>query len=155
MFRVVGLGAVGSLFTYFLNRAGYAPGVVQRRPCGEYLFCAGGAWERLRFAVAGAEEARYTVVAVKAYDSLSAVPHLRGIAIVAQSGVGGYEAIKEAHPNSVAAVVTYGVYREGCRSELRGAGEICLPRSVAELGDVLRSGGARFFCGGRGAVPLA
>ncbi|MGB9704800.1 MAG: ketopantoate reductase family protein [Pyrobaculum sp.] len=143
MFRVVGLGAVGSLFTYFLNRAGYVPAAVQRRPCGEYLFCASGACERLRFAAAGAEEARYTVVAVKAYDSPSAVPHLRGIAVVAQNGVGGFEAIREAYPNSVAAVVTYGVYREGCRSELRGVGEIYLPRSVAELGDVLRGGGAR------------
>ncbi|MGC9051475.1 ketopantoate reductase family protein [Pyrobaculum sp.] len=143
MFRVVGLGAVGSLFTYFLNRAGYVPAAVQRRPCGEYLFCAGGACERLRFAAAGAEEVRYTVVAVKAYDSPSAVPHLRGVAVVAQNGVGGFEAIREAYPNSVAAVVTYGVYREGCRSELRGVGEIYLPRSVAELGDVLRGGGAR------------
>jgi 2-dehydropantoate 2-reductase len=143
VFRIVGLGAVGSLFAYFLNRAGYTPGVVQRRACDEYLFCADGACERLRFAAAGAEGAKYTVVAVKAYDSLSAIPYLRGTAVVAQNGIGGYESIREVYPSSVAAVVTYGVYREGCRSELRGRGEIYLPRAVSDFADVLERGGAR------------
>ncbi|ABP51550.1 MULTISPECIES: ketopantoate reductase family protein [Pyrobaculum] len=143
MIGVVGLGAVGSLFVYFLNRAGIVPRVVQRRRCPEYVFCAGGQCGGLRFAdVADLGDVEYTVVAVKAYDSASVVPLLRGVAVVAQNGIGGYEAIKERYPNSVPAVVTYGVYREGCRSELRGVGEIYLPRAAERLAEALREGGA-------------
>ncbi|MFN7105721.1 MAG: ketopantoate reductase family protein, partial [Pyrobaculum sp.] len=82
---------------------------------------------------------RYTVVAVKAYDSAAAARHVKGLAVVAQNGVGGLEAFGE---RAVPAVVTYGVYREGCRSQLRGVGEIVLPREAGELGEWLKNGGA-------------
>lgn len=144
MLRVIGLGAVGSLFTYFLNRAGVVPEVVQRRRCWEFLFCVEGDCEKLKFREGGAaDDVGYTIVAVKAYDSRSVVPHLKGVAVVAQNGIGGYEEIKEAYPNSVPAVVTYGVYREGCRAELRGVGEIYLPSAVSTLAELLERGGGR------------
>jgi hypothetical protein len=37
-------------------------------------------------------------------------------------------------------VVTYGVYREGCRAELRGVGEIALPRGAEEVAEALERG---------------
>ncbi len=138
---MVGMGAVGSLFVYFLNNAGVKPYVL-RRHCEEFYFCTAGC-RRLEFTpVSEIPQVDYTIVAVKAPQSLSAVPHLRGVAVVAQNGVGGFELIREMYPNAVAAVVTYGVYREGCRSELRGVGEIILPKEVRQFGELIQRGGA-------------
>jgi len=51
--------------------------------------------------------------------------------------------VRERFPNALGAVVTYGVYREGCRSELRGVGEVALPRGAGEVAEALERGGAR------------
>jgi len=45
-----------------------------------------------------------------------------------QNSIGGLEMAREMFLNALGAVVTYGVYREGCRAELRGVGEVALPR---------------------------
>ncbi|MFN3804543.1 MAG: ketopantoate reductase family protein [Pyrobaculum sp.] len=140
MIGVVGLGAVGSLFVHFLNQGGITPYVITRR-CVEYTFCSPTCRQLQFVPTSELPPVKYTVVAVKAYDSAAAAVHVGGLAVVAQNGVGGLEAIRERH-RAVPAVVTYGVYREGCRSELRGVGEIVLPREAEELGEWLRRGGA-------------
>ena len=45
-----------------------------------------------------------------------------------QNGIGGLELVRERFPNALGAVVTYGVYSEGCRAELWGMGAVALPR---------------------------
>jgi ketopantoate reductase len=45
-----------------------------------------------------------------------------------QNGIGGLEMAREMFLNALGAVVTYGVYREGCRAELWGMGAVALPR---------------------------
>ena len=49
--------------------------------------------------------------------------------VLFQNGIGGLEMARERFPNALGAIVTYGVYREGCRAELRGMGAVALPRS--------------------------
>jgi 2-dehydropantoate 2-reductase len=51
--------------------------------------------------------------------------------------------VRERAPGALGAVVTYGVYRDGCRAELRGVGEVALPRGAEEVAEALRQGGAR------------
>ncbi|MEM4650456.1 MAG: hypothetical protein QW086_01375 [Pyrobaculum sp.] len=46
--------------------------------------------------------------------------------VLFQSGIGGIEMARERFSNALGAVVTYGVYREVCRSELRGMGAVAL-----------------------------
>ncbi|MFB6490095.1 MAG: ketopantoate reductase family protein [Thermoproteus sp. AZ2] len=141
---VVGLGAVGMLLTYFLNRAGLRPRAVARTRCGEYVFCWGGRCAGLDVELAdSAAGADYTFLAVKAYDTSSALDKVGGTVVVVQNGIGGAEEARARGLSAYPAVLTYGVYREGCRAELRGEGELYLPKELAEVGDVLGKGGMR------------
>lgn len=146
MFAIVGLGAVGSMLAYFLNAAGIEPYAVVRSRCDEYRFCAGGSdCARLRVRVVSSlpSGVRYTLVAVKAPDTEGALKAAAGIPVIFQNGIGGLELARGRFPAAYGAVVTYGVYREGCRSELRGLGEIVLPRGAEEVAEALERGGAR------------
>lgn len=144
MFAVVGLGAVGSLLTYFLNSAGYVPHVATRSRCERHLFCAGDCVElKVRHVVRPPPGVKYTLVAVKAPDTETALHFVVGTPVVFQNGIGGLEAARARFPAALGAVVTYGIYREGCRAELRGEGEVVLPRGAEEVAEALRLGGAR------------
>jgi len=147
MIGVVGLGALGSLITYFLNRAGVEPYVVQRSRCETFTFCAERCTD-LKFVIVEElpNDVEYTIVAVKAYDSRSAASLAKGLAVVVQNGVGGFEEFREVYPRALPAVATYGVYREGCRAELRGYGEFVLPRGAEAVAELLRRGGASARC---------
>lgn len=140
---VVGVGAVGSLLIYFLNGAGVRPLAVQRTRCRRAL-CAGRCVE-LEFEEVEAlpPSVKYTLVAVKAYDTAAALDRAAGIPVLFQNGLGGVEEARRRFGVAWPAVVTYGVSREGCRAELRGEGEIVLPREAGELADLLARGGAR------------
>ena len=138
---IIGLGAVGTLFAHFLNRAGVTPCAVTRTPWSPAISW-GGVVEpvRVRWGVC---DARYSIVAVKAYDTEGAIPHIRGVPVVAQNGIGGAERVAEAVGMAVVAVVNYGVTRVAGRVEVRGVGEIVLPSTVSDLADLLERGGAR------------
>ncbi|ACB39264.1 ketopantoate reductase family protein [Pyrobaculum neutrophilum] len=143
MFAVVGMGAVGSLLAYFLNGAGVEPYAVSRTRCERYVFCDGGCRElRVRHVGRAPPEVRYSLVAVKGPDTADALSAVSGVPVLFQNGIGGLELARRIFPSAAAAVVTYGVYREGCRAELRGRGEIILPRDAAEVGEALARGGA-------------
>ncbi len=144
MFAVVGVGAVGSLLTYFLNSAGFTPHVATRSKCQRFIFCADSCVE-LKVEVAGRfpSSVKYTLVAVKGPDTPSALALVVGTPVIFQNGIGGLEMARERFPTALGAVVTYGVYREGCRAELRGVGEIVLPRGAEEVAEALERGGAR------------
>lgn len=144
MFVVVGLGAVGSLLAYFLNEAGLEPYAVSRSRCDEYIFCNGDSCHKLRVKMIdrAPPDVKYSLVAVKGPDTTGALRAASGVPVLFQNGIGGLELAREVFPNAMAAVVTYGVYREGCRAELRGRGEIILPKEAAEVGEALARGGA-------------
>ena len=144
MFAVVGVGAVGSLLTYFLNSAGFTPHVATRSKCQRFIFCLDTCAE-LKVEVAGRfpSSVRYTLVAVKGPDTPGALALVVGTPVIFQNGIGGLEMARERFPAAMGAVVTYGVYREGCRAELRGWGEIVLPRGAEEVAEALERGGAR------------
>lgn len=142
---MVGLGAVGSLIVFFLNRAGYTPSAVARSKCDVYYFCLSPG-ECVELSLEGGVElgdVRYTFLAVKAYDTASTLHLLKGAVLVAQNGVGGYELVKERYGRAYPLVVTYGVYRSGCKTELRGVGEFIAPADVCEAAEALERGGAR------------
>lgn len=140
---VVGMGAVGMLLTYFLNKAGVVPLAVARTKCERYLFCWG---ECVELKVELADSARgvdYTFLAVKAYDTAEALERAGGIIVVVQNGIGGVEEARARGLYAQPAVLTYGVYREGCVAEFRGSGVLYLPAELAGLGDLLRRGDMR------------
>ncbi|MBP1449164.1 MAG: 2-dehydropantoate 2-reductase, partial [Thermoproteus sp.] len=138
---VVGLGAVGMLIAHFLNAAGVRPKAVVKTPCSRYEFCAHGMCEALE--VEPAERAAasgYAVVAVKAYDTEAALERAAGRLLVIQNGIGGVEAARARGFEAYAGVLTYGVYREGCRAELRGEGRLYMPAELADLAELLERG---------------
>ena len=144
MFAIVGLGAVGSLLAYFLNSAGMRPYAVVRTGCERHVFCGEACRELDVEAVPRAPPSvKYTLIAVKGPDTQSALEATAGTPVLFQNGIGGLETARERFPNALGAVVTYGVYREGCRAELRGVGEIALPRGAEEVAEALERGGAR------------
>ena len=144
MFAIVGLGAVGSLLAYFLNSAGIRPYAVVRTRCERYVFCAETCRELdVEIAPRAPPSVKYTLIAVKGPDTQSALETATGTSVLFQNGIGGLETARERFPNALGAVVTYGVYREGCRTELRGVGEIALPRGAEEVAEALERGGAR------------
>jgi len=154
VFAIVGLGAVGSLLAYFLNSAGMRPYAVVRTGCERRVFCGEACRELDVEAVPRAPPSvKYTLIAVKGPDTQSALEAAAGTPVLFQNGIGGLETARERFPNALGAVVTYGVYREGCRAELRGVGEIALPRGAEEVAEALERGGARGK-GGGGAAAL-
>jgi 2-dehydropantoate 2-reductase len=144
VFAVVGLGAVGSLLAFFLNSAGIRPYAVVRTRCERYLFRAETCRELdVEVVPRAPPSVKYTLIAVKGPDTAKALEAAAGVPILFQNGIGGLEMARERFPNALGAVVTYGVYREGCRSELRGVGEVALPRGAEEVAEALERGGAR------------
>jgi len=143
-FGIIGLGAVGSLLAYFLNRAGHVPNVVTRSRRESYVLKWGEETHILKVALGNElPPVDYTLVAVKAYDTEAVVSKIRGVPIVFQNGIGGLELVKERLGVGFGTVVTYGVARIGDVAEVRGVGEIVLPRETGEVADVLAAGGAR------------
>jgi len=144
VFAVVGLGAVGSLLTYFLNSAGFTPYVATRTRCERFYFCIETCVELKAEVVERVPPSvKYTFVAVKGPDTPSALAVAAGVPVIFQNGIGGLELARRRFPEALGAVVTYGIYREGCRSELRGWGEIVLPIGAEEVAEVLKRGGAK------------
>jgi len=138
---IIGLGAVGTLLAFFLNRAGVVPCAVTRTPWSPRI-----KWgdEQVMVSVRwGVCDADTTIIAVKAYDTEAAIPHVRGRPVVAQNGIGGAEAVARAIGVAYPMVVNYGVTRLGGYVEVRGVGEIILPSQVSDLADVLERGGAK------------
>ncbi|MEM1663225.1 MAG: ketopantoate reductase family protein [Pyrobaculum sp.] len=144
MFGIVGLGAVGSLIVYFLNRAGVVPRAVVRKRCERPLFCIGDDCTSLAVeTTSDLGGVKYVFLAVKAYDTASTISLLKGVVLVVQNGVGGFELVKERYGSAYPVVLTYGVYREGCVTQLRGLGEFIMPIEAADAAEVLERGGAR------------
>ena len=144
MFGIIGLGAIGTLLAYFLNKAGHVPYAVARTRRSKYVIKAWGLEEVVEVALVERlpPTVRYSLVAVKAYDTESALGAIAGIPVVFQNGIGGLELIKERLGVGLGAVVTYGAARTGDIVELRGLGEIILPEEAGDLADALRAGGA-------------
>ncbi|WP_069807795.1 ketopantoate reductase family protein [Vulcanisaeta thermophila] len=143
MFGVIGLGAVGSLLTYFLNRAGFAPYVITRTLHERYIVRFNGDHElSIKLVQEFPDEVRYSLIAVKAYDTAKVIGRIKGTPVVFQNGIGGLELIRERLGVGYGAVVTYGVTRRGNTTEVKGLGEIIMPSALEELADVLRGGGA-------------
>ncbi len=144
MFGIIGLGAIGILLAYFLNKAGHVPYAVTRTRRDRYAIRAEGAEEAVEVVLVDKlpGSVRYSLIAVKAYDTESALGAVAGIPVVFQNGIGGLELARERLGLGIGAVVTYGVSREGGVAELRGRGEIILPEEAGELADALRAGGA-------------
>ncbi len=143
VYLIVGLGGVGSLLAYFLNRAGYRPYAITRTHYDHYYLCIGEDCHEVEvdFNVER-DKVEYTLLAVKAPDTEDALKHAVGKVVVFQNGIGGYELAKSLGYDAYPAVVTYGVTRIGCKSYLRGIGEIILPRGLERLADDLKRGGA-------------
>lgn len=141
MYAIIGLGAVGSLLALFLNRVGHRPYVLARSRVRRVVW--GGETYTLDVAyVDEVPDVEYTLVAVKAYDTEGVLPHIRGVPVIFQNGIGGLELVVERYGKGLGAVVTYGAYRSGDVVEVRGAGEIILPEDAGRLVDDLRNGGA-------------
>ncbi len=133
------------LLAYFLNNAGYVPYVVTRTRYGRYLIkFGGGEYEvRVRLVDKLPSDVKYTLIAVKAYDTESIIDKVVNIPVVFQNGIGGVELIRERLGVGYGAVITYGVTRSGGVAEVRGGvGEVILPSSVGEVADALKAGGA-------------
>ncbi|ABW02609.1 ketopantoate reductase family protein [Caldivirga maquilingensis] len=143
MFSIIGLGAVGSLLTYFLNRAGFTPYVITRTLYDRYIIRLNGDYDlSIKLVQELPSEVKYTLIAVKAYDTVNVINKIKGTPVVFQNGIGGLELIKERLGVGYSAVVTYGVTRHGNITEVKGLGEIIMPSALGELADILRSGGA-------------
>lgn len=144
MFGIIGLGAVGSLLAYFLNRAGYEPYVITRTWYGRYVIKLNN--EEYVLKVKPVREfpndVKYTFISVKAYDTNNVINYIKGIPIVFQNGIGGLEIIRERLGKGYAAIITYGLTRGHNTVELRGLGEIILSRELIDVIETLKIGGA-------------
>ncbi|WP_367834235.1 ketopantoate reductase family protein [Vulcanisaeta sp. JCM 16159] len=136
MFGIIGLGGVGMLLAHFLNNAGYVPYVVTRTRYSRYLIKFGGEHEiRVRLVDKLPSDVKYTLIAVKAYDTESIIDKVVNTPVVFQNGIGGVELIRERLGVGYGAVITYGVTRSEGTVEVRGVGEVILPSSVSEVAD--------------------
>lgn len=129
---------------YFLDKAGHVPYAVTRTRRDKYAMRIEGAEEPIEVVLVDKlpGSVRYSLVAVKAYDTESTLGAIAGTPVIFQNGVGGLELIRERLGVGLGAVLTYGVSRIGGVVELRGHGEVVLPEEAGELADALRAGGA-------------
>ncbi|BDR93239.1 ketopantoate reductase family protein [Vulcanisaeta souniana] len=143
VFGIIGLGGVGILLAHFLNNAGYVPYVVTRTHYGRYIIRFGEEHEvRVKLVDKLPSGVKYTLIAVKAYDTESIIDKVVNTPVAFQNGIGNVELIRERLGIGYGAVITYGITRSGGVAEVRGVGEVILPSSVGEVADVLKAGGA-------------
>ncbi|WP_446751624.1 ketopantoate reductase family protein [Vulcanisaeta sp. JCM 16161] len=143
MFGIIGLGAVGLLLAHFLNNAGYVPYVVTRTRYEDYVIRFNGDYRvEVKLVDYLPSDVKYSLIAVKAYDTEMIINKIVGVPVVFQNGIGGLELIRERLGVGYGTVVTYGITRSGNVAEVRGVGEIMLPSLIGEVADTLRAGGA-------------
>ncbi|WP_292000541.1 ketopantoate reductase family protein [Caldivirga sp.] len=141
MIGIIGYGSVGSMLAYFLNKAGHIPYVLTkgREHCTVEF---NGNKHQVKVKVVNylPGNVKYTLVAVKAYDTASIISKIKGIPVVFQNGIGGLELVKANLGLGYSAVVTYGAYRNG-DSTLVVKGNVIMPKELHELANLLTEGG--------------
>lgn len=143
MFGIIGLGSVGTLLAYFLNKAGHVPYVITRSPAERRIVIQDESVEvKVKQASEFPRSIKYTFICVKANDTRNILDRVVGLPVSFQNGIGSLELIRENLGTGYPVVVTYGARRYEGIVEVTGVGELVMPMELREVGDTLRLGGA-------------